>query len=115
MGRKRKGCGECEGCQVVEDCGQCRFCRDKAKFGGPNRLKQVCVYKRCVLAEMEPEDSKKRRKVKHCFDMPLKCLYSMSQILIRFYSVCTLCSRACIFYMFCRKKLTCMLNCKTMS
>ncbi|XP_047472020.1 uncharacterized protein LOC125027167 isoform X4 [Penaeus chinensis] len=62
MGRKRKGCGECEGCQVVEDCGQCRFCRDKAKFGGPNRLKQVCVYKRCVLAEMEPEDSKKRRK-----------------------------------------------------
>ncbi|XP_045106770.1 uncharacterized protein LOC123501815 isoform X3 [Portunus trituberculatus] len=62
MGRKRKGCGECEGCQVVEDCGQCRFCRDKAKFGGPNRLKQVCVYKRCVLAEMEPEDAKKRRK-----------------------------------------------------
>ncbi|XP_042202953.1 uncharacterized protein LOC121853087 isoform X2 [Homarus americanus] len=62
MGRKRKGCGECEGCQVVEDCGQCRFCRDKAKFGGPNRLKQVCVYKRCVLAELEPEDSKKRRK-----------------------------------------------------
>ncbi|XP_071550428.1 uncharacterized protein [Panulirus ornatus] len=63
MGRKRKGCGECEGCQVVEDCGQCRFCRDKAKFGGPNRLKQVCVYKRCVLAEIEPEESKKRRKV----------------------------------------------------
>ncbi|XP_069163920.1 mucin-2 isoform X2 [Procambarus clarkii] len=62
MGRKRKGCGECEGCQVVEDCGQCRFCRDKAKFGGPNRLKQVCVYKRCVLAEIEPEDAKKRRK-----------------------------------------------------
>merc|ERR1739842_147434 len=51
MGRKRKGCGECEGCQVVEDCSQCRFCRDKAKFGGPNRLKQVCVYKRCILAE----------------------------------------------------------------
>ena len=48
---------------MVEDCGQCRFCRDKAKFGGPNRLKQVCVYKRCVLAEMEPEDAKKRRKV----------------------------------------------------
>lgn len=63
MGRKRKGCGECDGCQVVEDCSQCRFCRDKAKFGGPNRLKQVCVYKRCVLAEVEPEDAKKRRKV----------------------------------------------------
>ncbi|XP_064078771.1 LOW QUALITY PROTEIN: uncharacterized protein LOC135196147 [Macrobrachium nipponense] len=62
MGRKRKGCGDCEGCQVVEDCGQCRFCRDKAKFGGPNRLKQVCVYKRCVHAELEPEDSKKKRK-----------------------------------------------------
>ncbi|XP_068246646.1 uncharacterized protein [Palaemon carinicauda] len=62
MGRKRKGCGDCEGCQVVEDCGQCRFCRDKAKFGGPNRLKQVCVYKRCVHSELEPEDSKKKRK-----------------------------------------------------
>ncbi|KAK4299917.1 hypothetical protein Pmani_027846 [Petrolisthes manimaculis] len=63
MGRKRKGCGECDGCQVVEDCSQCRFCRDKAKFGGPNRLKQVCVYKRCILAEVEPEDAKKRRKM----------------------------------------------------
>lgn len=62
MGRKRKGCGDCEGCQVLEDCGQCRFCRDKAKFGGPNRLKQVCVYKRCVHAEVEPEESKKKRK-----------------------------------------------------
>ncbi|CAL4136560.1 unnamed protein product [Meganyctiphanes norvegica] len=68
MGRKRKGCGECEGCQVVEDCSQCRFCRDKAKFGGPNRLKQVCVYKRCVLAEAvenaaAAEETKKRRKM----------------------------------------------------
>ncbi|KAK7072163.1 hypothetical protein SK128_024815, partial [Halocaridina rubra] len=62
MGRKRKGCGDCEGCQVLEDCGQCRFCRDKAKFGGPNRLKQVCVYKRCVHGEIEPEDHKKKRK-----------------------------------------------------
>ncbi|CAL4112916.1 unnamed protein product [Meganyctiphanes norvegica] len=68
MGRKRKGCGECEGCQVVEDCSQCRFCRDKSKFGGPNRLKQVCVYKRCVLADAAEtaattEETKKRRKI----------------------------------------------------
>ncbi|RXG58047.1 CXXC-type zinc finger protein 1 [Armadillidium vulgare] len=62
MGRKRKGCGECEGCQVVDDCGNCRFCRDKAKFGGPNRLKQVCVYKRCVLADVEPDEGRKKRK-----------------------------------------------------
>ena len=25
------------------DCGQCQFCRDMTKFGGPNKLRQRCV------------------------------------------------------------------------
>ena len=29
------------------DCGQCRYCLDKKKFGGHNRLKQSCVHRRC--------------------------------------------------------------------
>lgn len=66
MGRKRKGCGDCEGCQVLDDCGACRFCRDKAKFGGPNRLKQVCKHKRCVHLDTEIDENRKRKKVRNC-------------------------------------------------
>ena len=28
---------------------RCRFCLDKPKFGGPGRLKQKCIERRCVL------------------------------------------------------------------
>ena len=44
---KGKGCGSCEGC-TREDCGECKFCQDKPKFGGPGRKKQRCVKKHCV-------------------------------------------------------------------
>jgi len=45
--RKRKArCGICEGC-TREDCGECKFCKDKLKFGGPQKMKQACVLKKC--------------------------------------------------------------------
>jgi hypothetical protein len=28
-----------------EDCGACKYCKDKKKFGGPGKLKQKCAYK----------------------------------------------------------------------
>ena len=46
-GSKQKRCGRCYGCKV-KDCGVCRHCLDKKKFGGPNRLKQCCIHKKCA-------------------------------------------------------------------
>ena len=43
--RKTK-CGQCSKC-LNEDCGTCVYCLDKPKFGGPLRLKQKCVERRC--------------------------------------------------------------------
>ncbi len=45
-GSKRKRCGECEGCSS-DDCGQCKYCRDMKRFGGPGRLKKSCILKKC--------------------------------------------------------------------
>ena len=47
LGLKRKRCGECEACQMG-DCGARKFCKDKTKFGGPNKLKQSCIKQRCL-------------------------------------------------------------------
>ena len=42
--RKRPRCGDCDGCQVSEDCGTCSNCLDKPKIGGAGGKKQ-CVHK----------------------------------------------------------------------
>ena len=36
-------CMECPACLRMEDCGECVFCRDKPKFGGPGVKKQACM------------------------------------------------------------------------
>ena len=46
-GSKQKRCGRCYGCRA-KDCGVCKHCLDKKKFGGPNRLKQCCIHKKCA-------------------------------------------------------------------
>ena len=45
--RRRTTCKKCAACQVSADCGQCIFCLDKPKFGGPNKLKKKCREKIC--------------------------------------------------------------------
>lgn len=45
-GRSRK-CGSCDGCLAAE-CGTCAHCKDKAKFGGPNKIKRACVRRVCA-------------------------------------------------------------------
>ena len=45
--KKGRPCGECEGC-TREDCGECRFCKDKRKNGGPDKLKKRCSARECV-------------------------------------------------------------------
>ena len=50
-------CGQCVGC-TRGDCGTCKNCRDKPKFGGPGVKKQACVRRSCCnpQAEREEED-----------------------------------------------------------
>ena len=45
---KRKGprCRKCPACKR-QDCGLCRTCRDKTKFGGAGCLKQACLLRQC--------------------------------------------------------------------
>lgn len=40
-------CKRCEAC-VRPECGDCNFCRDMKKFGGPGKLKQTCVLRQCL-------------------------------------------------------------------
>lgn len=57
-GRKRKRCGECVNCQL-DDCGQCKFCKDKHKFGGPNVKKQCCIKRKCLSSGSNPVEKDK--------------------------------------------------------
>ena len=52
QGLRRHPCKECENC-LVKDCRRCVFCRDKAKYGGPNIKKQRCELKeRCLRPQV---------------------------------------------------------------
>ena len=42
-----RACNGCANC-LKPDCGECRYCRDKTKFGGPNVLRKRCVAKVCL-------------------------------------------------------------------
>uniref|UniRef100_A0A182J721 [histone H3]-dimethyl-L-lysine(36) demethylase n=1 Tax=Anopheles atroparvus TaxID=41427 RepID=A0A182J721_ANOAO len=45
--RRRTRCKNCEACQR-SDCGECSFCLDMVKFGGPGRAKQTCMMRQCL-------------------------------------------------------------------
>lgn len=45
--RRRTRCKNCEAC-VRADCGECHFCKDMKKFGGPGRMKQSCIARQCM-------------------------------------------------------------------
>ncbi|XP_044738222.1 jmjC domain-containing histone demethylation protein 1-like isoform X2 [Chrysoperla carnea] len=45
--RRRTRCKKCEACQR-NDCGECSFCLDMVKFGGPGRAKQTCNMRQCL-------------------------------------------------------------------
>lgn len=40
-------CNNCSAC-MMNDCGVCKFCLDKRKFGGPGKLKKRCELRTCV-------------------------------------------------------------------
>ncbi|CAH8520166.1 unnamed protein product [Dicrocoelium dendriticum] len=45
---RNRCCGSCSGCLRLEDCGKCDYCRDRRKFGGPNRMRQKCRLRQCT-------------------------------------------------------------------
>ncbi|XP_066253971.1 DNA (cytosine-5)-methyltransferase PliMCI-like [Euwallacea similis] len=72
---KKQKCGVCEACQSP-DCGQCTFCKDMLKFGGPGKMKQSCKSRKCpnmAIADAELSDDEDEvdekvlnAKVKQC-------------------------------------------------
>uniref|UniRef100_A0A4W4FQA9 CXXC-type zinc finger protein 1 n=1 Tax=Electrophorus electricus TaxID=8005 RepID=A0A4W4FQA9_ELEEL len=81
--RSARMCGECEPCRRTEDCAQCDFCKDMKKFGGPNKIRQKCRLRQCVVRARvitsvtpsesltldscfcQPESRRHRQKQKH--------------------------------------------------
>ena len=51
-----KRCGVCAQCRAA-DCGTCKNCRDKPRFGGPGVKKKACVARACVRAQQQADDS----------------------------------------------------------
>lgn len=45
--RRRTRCKKCAAC-LRADCGDCHFCKDMKKFGGPGRMKQSCITRQCL-------------------------------------------------------------------
>ncbi|XP_028671392.1 F-box/LRR-repeat protein 19-like [Erpetoichthys calabaricus] len=45
--RRRTRCRKCDACMRTE-CGECHFCKDMKKFGGPGRMKQSCLKRQCT-------------------------------------------------------------------
>jgi len=44
-------CGRCEAC-TGSDCGECKFCLDKPKFGGSGHRKQACSARTCLTPRL---------------------------------------------------------------
>ena len=53
--RRRTRCRKCEACLRTE-CGECHFCKDMKKFGGPGRMKQSCIMRQCIAVSSQPGD-----------------------------------------------------------
>jgi len=51
-------CNSCAAC-MMQDCGECKFCLDKRKFGGPGKLKKRCELRTCAIPSSKvPGESK---------------------------------------------------------
>lgn len=50
--RRRTRCRKCEACLRTE-CGECHFCKDMKKFGGPGRMKQSCIMRQCIAVSAQ--------------------------------------------------------------
>ncbi|KAM4732735.1 LOW QUALITY PROTEIN: lysine-specific demethylase 2A [Anableps anableps] len=46
--RRRVRCKRCAAC-CRKECGNCQYCHDMRKFGGPGRMKKSCVMRQCLM------------------------------------------------------------------
>ncbi|XP_014877610.1 uncharacterized protein LOC106939654 isoform X2 [Poecilia latipinna] len=58
---RRQACRSCAAC-LRENCGVCTFCRDMRKFGGPSRMKQKCVRRRCLLLSAQKQPTRQQNR-----------------------------------------------------
>ncbi|XP_004207256.1 CXXC-type zinc finger protein 1 isoform X1 [Hydra vulgaris] len=66
--RKNRTCGVCASCTNEMDCGQCDFCADMKKFGGPGKLRQKCRAKQCLfLSRVRKKNDQVHREKKRRF------------------------------------------------
>ena len=56
---KKVRCRECEACKR-EDCKKCKHCLDMKMYGGPGKMKQTCITRKC----MNRQFSKRSRNMK---------------------------------------------------
>ena len=49
---KAMPCHSCDACRSPE-CLECRWCRDKKKYGGPGKLNKRCILRRCKTPRLE--------------------------------------------------------------
>eukprot|EP00550_Attheya_septentrionalis_P009201 CAMPEP_0198286756 /NCGR_PEP_ID=MMETSP1449-20131203/5728_1 /TAXON_ID=420275 /ORGANISM="Attheya septentrionalis, Strain CCMP2084" /LENGTH=1361 /DNA_ID=CAMNT_0043984547 /DNA_START=117 /DNA_END=4202 /DNA_ORIENTATION=- len=66
--RNTKGgtrCGECDPC-TRPDCGKCKNCLDKPKFGGQHKFKQSCILKRCESLAPLPTRGVWKKRCEQC-------------------------------------------------
>ena len=45
--QQKRRCGKCSRC-LAEECGTCKPCKDKPKFGGKGVQKHCCIHRQCV-------------------------------------------------------------------
>uniref|UniRef100_A0A671VIU2 [histone H3]-dimethyl-L-lysine(36) demethylase n=1 Tax=Sparus aurata TaxID=8175 RepID=A0A671VIU2_SPAAU len=45
--RRRVRCKRCSAC-CRKECGECHYCQDMRKFGGPGRMKKSCIMRQCL-------------------------------------------------------------------
>ncbi|KAM5193065.1 lysine-specific demethylase 2B isoform 4-T4 [Mantella aurantiaca] len=67
--RRRTRCRKCEACLRTE-CGECHFCKDMKKFGGPGRMKQSCIMRQCIA--IKESDGVVNDELPNCWECP-KC------------------------------------------
>ena len=52
--QRKLDCGTCTGCTTSTDCGKCKMCLDKPKFGGLGKQKQRCIMRKCQNHPTKP-------------------------------------------------------------
>ncbi|KAJ3600496.1 hypothetical protein NHX12_031477 [Muraenolepis orangiensis] len=67
--RRRTRCRRCQACMRTE-CGECHFCKDMKKFGGPGRMKQSCLLRQCTA--MGKAEGIINDEIPNCWECP-KC------------------------------------------